>query len=456
METLEIPQFTLAKVGPRREKDKERKKGGAWFWLNGGGAGTGGIGGLGAGAGGGGFAGLLGLSGLAAKALVVLVLGGLALSAYNLGRSLAPVNPDETVRAFVPREKPADEGLAASAGASPASGLSMVSGSLTDGAGAAPDAGAAAGAGKDPAAGAAPESAAAPAAAIPIPAATAPPATAPPALPADPVAAAGKFSAKFGQLSTAPGGGTAYPTLAGGSGLSTGSNGKFDPGALGKAHVFSKPSSSHRAATRPSVNGRRDRAFSQLKNASNLSRAGSAAGGTETASTSADMPFSNNPAVGTVVTGGGAGSQNTSGAGAGADGGPVGNNNGGATQDPGNANGKNATPWSNQARQAAGALLVASILIGIAKFLPTTWAMIALAIAAMLGAFAMGLGNQVSAMGGGPQGKLLVAGGAAAMGGAGLGAAGNAVSSAVMVWTGVASGLLAGVIGAKGLMGKLN
>jgi len=453
MQTAEIPQFTLAKVGPRR--DRERKKGGMWFWLNAGGATPGGVAGLGTEAGTGGLTGLLGLTSLAAKAAVALLLGALAVSAYNLGRSLAPEQPQDGIRAFVPRDKPAGADALAS-GSSPssqASGLSMVEGSLNEGA--APNAGAA-DAAKEPPAAAAPDATAAVAPAIPIPAVAPPPPTTPPPASMDPAAAAGKFSTKFGQLSTGGGQGS-YPTLAGGPGMSVGTNGKFDPMALGKTHVFAKPATARRAASRPAVNGRRDRAFQQLRNASNLSRAGMSAGGTETAQTSADMPFSNNPSVAAVVTGGGAGVQDAGGAGAN-DGGPIGNNNnnGGATQDPGDASHQNATPWSNQARQAAGALLVASILIGIAKFLPGMWGMIALAIAAMLGAFAMGLGHQVAAMGGGPQGKLLVAGGAAAMGGAGLGAAGNAVSSAVMVWTGVASGLLAGIIGAKGLMGKLN
>src|SRR4051812_35337941 len=80
METAEIPQIKLAKVGGRRE----RKKGGlAWFGRGAGGSFSGATGGLG------GFSGLGGLS-LLAKSGVAVLLSVLGAGAYNVGQGMTP------------------------------------------------------------------------------------------------------------------------------------------------------------------------------------------------------------------------------------------------------------------------------------------------------------------------------------------------------------------------------
>ena len=443
-DTAEIPQFKLAKVGKDRPKKDEKKKGGIPLWLRmAGNNPLGGLGTLGAGTGGSGF---LGLSGLVAKGLIALLIGALCVSAYNVGKGLGPGDASLSApKMFMPKEREAHSATAGG-GASGSSGLSMVSGSLdgkTAEERAAEAAAANAEAGKS---GTAEPPEAAPAA----PTAGDMMAQVQEAAGSAPEAAKekGPFSQRFGQLTSSLGG--ARSSLSGGSGLAGGVNSKFDPTKLGTSKRFSAPPKASRSSSKPARANTRGRAFRQLRAASDLSRAGSRASTAEAAATAADTPFNNNPAIGTVITGGGAGVSNAGGGGV-TDSGPVGNTGSTATSEPEEATKKNSTPWKQQAQMGAMALMGASILLLIARFLPPPWSMIARAIAAALGAMAIAMGQQAMQMGGGVQGKLLMAGGAAAM----IGAATSAmVEGAVGMWAGIAGGLLSGAAGVMSMMKK--
>src|SRR4051812_17345858 len=106
METVEIPQIKLAKVGGRRE----RKKGGlAWFGRGAGGSFSGATGGLG---------GLGGLS-LLAKIGVAVLLSVLGAGAYNVGQGMKPVldGAGQKPSLFASKDAPATSTVDASAAA---------------------------------------------------------------------------------------------------------------------------------------------------------------------------------------------------------------------------------------------------------------------------------------------------------------------------------------------------
>jgi nucleotide-binding universal stress UspA family protein len=464
MDTTQVPEFKLAKVGKKRE----RKKAGV-FWTGGGsgGAFTGATGGMGV---------------LAIKGAIILGMAVLGAGAYNVGMSMAPKSGAlSKPKAFASKEVKDASAGAAVVGPAPASGLAMVSGSLD---GKTPEQRAAEAAAAEAAAKAeadrkakeeedarkAAEEEAKKAAASPD---------------ADAVAAAagngaaggaGKnsaFGSRFGQLSSSLGGG--HSGLAGGAGLSGGIGRSFGSapnlGATGKSHGQAKQVTAGRAGARAIANkGHSSRAFRQLVAANKQSQIARNST-SEGAASAADSAFENNPGADKAITGGGAG-QGGAGAGDSAPGGATSGNSGptGCTGDCAGGTGGNpghtdASPWKDQIKTAAGLAVAASALLiiaGIWSLMQWPYCKIVAGIlgglAAALGVAVLGLGGSIQSMGG-PGTMYMVTGGIiAAAGGMVLANAASGmqgalgVSSTMISWAGIFGGLLGGATSAGDLM----
>lgn len=414
METAEIPNFKLAKVGK-----KDRKKGGLPFGLGGGGSGSGFAGALG---GSGSGAGALGA--LLSKAAVMLVVGMLGVGAYNVGKGMAPKMPKKAPpKPFAQAEKPKYSDLSGviktqDAGAS---SLSMVSGSLD---GKTPEQRAAEAAAAEAAAKAeaerkakeeadaaaaatGPADAAGKAAGGGMPDAAALAGAVGAAGSAAPGGKGSPFGSRFGQLSSGLGGG--HSGLSGGAGMSGGIGRQFEAGKLGQMKAMPQATTPGRTSAKPVANnGRSGRAFKQLQAAKQRSVMGAQAPSAEGASQAADSAFNNNPGANSAITGGGAG---TSGAGSGGTAAPGanpgGNSGGGPTtgsegtdsgtgDDPCPAEGcpgSDVTPWGGLVKLASMCILIASIILGVAALLASAPAGISTAAAEWLGGIAAALGG---------------------------------------------------------------
>lgn len=451
----EAPRVPLAKVEKREE---ERKKGGFFWWLRSGKtlgelarggagmAGAGGMGGVGVPGWLAAIARLLASVGLGnvslatflTKALIAMIIAALCASAYNFGRSLNPslqaaAQPAAPGKPFLERERKASR-------ADMRSGLGLA-GKIDDpaaqqAAAAAPSADASK---QDPSAGApgAPDAAAGGAADA------AGFASGVGAEEAGKAASSGGFSQKYGALSSGLGGGAsrAGATLAGGAGMSSGVSRSFDSLKMGRSQAFARTQKVAKTAARAPVRAVKGKAFKQLARANTASQAARATGVPESAQTSADAPFTNNaplnqtvanpPGMNGTSTGGGSGVTNTptptnpTTGGGGGGSGPTG-------VDPlppemPNPNAANVTPWAQQGKMAAMALMAGIVCLLIASVVGKIEpygriaSQILGGIAAMCGALAIAMGMQMMGMGPGAKnvaqmylgaGGLLVAGGA--------------------------------------------
>ncbi|HAM35566.1 MAG TPA: hypothetical protein DEB40_02035 [Elusimicrobia bacterium] len=338
----QVPHFKLAKVG-----EKRRKGAGLPFfnWGKGGARGGFGIGGSG---GSGAARGLLGvggsggtagaLAGLGGKIGVSLLVCALSVGAYSVGKVLAPdssrFEAKKKPQLFAKAEKTKYEGdlskLPGDSRASP-SGLGMVSGSLD---GLTPEERAARAKAEEEKRKAEAEAAAkaeadagkeqpSPAGAPVDPAALAAAAA---GAGKTPGAEPGGLGRKFGMLSNSFGSG-----LAGGAGLSGGVNRGFDAPKFkadpGKMLAFSSKSPTTGRTKSRAVNVGRSSgkglARRQLDNAHSLSNQ-ARQGQSESRAAYASAPFDNNPAIGSAITGGGAGTGSN----------PIGTSGGGFTPNP--------------------------------------------------------------------------------------------------------------------------
>ena len=317
MQTRDVPQIKLAKVG----KDRERKKGGLPWWLGGKGAPSsfaGATGGAGAG-GAGGLAGGLSpaLVALIPKLAIATMISAVAGGAWLFGKATMPVSArhhrprafanaaEEKARDYAESEK---KDLPTEAAAP--SGLSMVSGSL--GGGSAGQAPAAGDAGKTGDASAADQAGAAGQGDAAGQAAAAPPVD-----PAALAAAAGKagaagsaknpFGNKIGALSSSMGslGGAGQTMLSGGGGLFGGVGSHFAGPKLGEGlKAFAAAARPSRTTARARAGGAghtRGLASSQLNNAFRGSKAAAHSGG-DNASYLAAQPFDNGMATDKMIS----------------------------------------------------------------------------------------------------------------------------------------------------------
>lgn len=366
METADIPNIQLKKVG----KDRDKKKSGAPLFGGGknansfrgalggsgtggaggfssvlGGAGAGGIGGAG-GAGGGFFASLMARLGtqMGVRLIMALVAGTILGGSYLVGRAMRPQSGKHGPRAFsdASAQKARDNARYGDTsnlpgGGNMQSGLNMISGSL-DGKTAEQIAAEKAAAEKAAQDAQAAEQAAAPKDAAPAADAAG---AAVPAMPgAD--AAGGKgggssFGNRFGSLSTSLGGGS-HSGLSGGAGLSGGMSGKFDTAKLGSAlRGFGGSTAAPRSAGKAPLarrGGPRGLAGRQLNKAFTQSTQAAKQAGTG-ASYTASQPFDNIQGSDKMIsdpTGAPAGAPRSGGAGAPA--GTTGGSGGGGGDQP--------------------------------------------------------------------------------------------------------------------------
>lgn len=433
MDTTQVPEFKLAKVGKRREK----KRAGA-FWLGGGG--------------GGGFAGAVGGSGvLAFKAALLALLAVMCVGAYNVGSSMAPAKKGalQKPKTFASKDIAAAPSANNAASVALPSGLAMVNGSLD---GKTPEeraaeAAAAAAAAKAEADRKAKEEEDARKKAEEDAKKNAVPAVDPAAMAAAAGAGAGGAGAgaggkgighgKFGALSSSLGGG--HSGLAGGAGLSGGVGRAFAAtGSSGKSNSFGKTAAPSRATAKAAATPRamgKGRAFRQLVNANQRGQAARSSGGAEGAAQAADDGFTHNAGAGSAITGGGAG---TGGAGAG-DHAPSAdpNSSKGPTGCTGDCSGgaanvghTDSSPWKDEIETAGKLEIAAGIMLLVAGIFSKLsnaggpWTQFFKIAAGILGGIAAIMGGVIAGLGasingkGGPGTMHIVIGGAYVIGGA--------------------------------------
>lgn len=481
MDTTKVPEIKLRKVG----KDRERKKGGAWWnfgragkgWSGAtGGAGRAAVAGMPAGG-----IGMLSMGQLAASIIAVVI----GLGAYGMGMQLSPsASAGKGPKVFDAREQVKTETAGGPAGPTLPSGLAMVTGSLdgkTPEQRAAEEAAAKRAAEEEAARKAAEEEAARKAEEDAAKAAEA----AAPAVP-DPAAMAAAADAgqakgmgsKFGQLSTGLGGGRSG--LAGGAGMSGGVGRNFAPVKAGAANGMGTTKAPGREQAKIITNkkqvstnkfGRRSKALRQLMETNRRSRSGAANTSLEGAATATDSAFSNNMGATKGVEGGGAG---TGGAGAGGDtasspvtGGPIGGGTSDGTQTQNPGGGVNVTPWQAEldwaTRLYTGAMIALLILGIMSAMANTPWTAWMKAIIIAAGALVAAAGAAIGVLGGimiskgahGLQGGLWIGAGAAiAVAGisvivnaAAKAVAAGATTAGIATATTVISGLIGGVAG---------
>lgn len=311
-----------------------------------------------------------GLAGLGGKVAVALLLCALGVGAFGVGRMLAPHDVDANVAAQrLAFDTPSRSSVSAGSlpGSDPnVSAMQVIPESLD---GMTPEqraAAAAAAAAKAEADRKAKEAAdaAAKAAAQPVPEAA--PAVAAPAAPAaaDPFAAGNSpFKDKFGQLTNF---GSAHSALSGGLGTPLASAAKENALKNGDAKAIAKAQPNKiaaRASSRMPSGHERGFAFRQLARSNGLSRAGAASSG-ESSSALADSAFGNTPIGAGAITGGGAGTQDATGAGI-QQGGPTpaATSIQQGTQAPPEAQHKNSSQWQQIAMAGAAALAMGGMLL---------------------------------------------------------------------------------------------
>ena len=323
MDTIEVPNFKLAKVGKEREK---KRGGGGWLGARGAGSGfSGAVGGAGAGAGG-----LMGTGMSLAKLLMILLVSGVvSAGAWKMGGMFVGDASDgkpAAAKVFADKDagKYADtSGVIKNEKSIPNSLGYINNDGLTDEQRAAKKAADDAAAAKAAADAQAKADADAKAKALADAAAASatPEAVAPAAAGPEAVARKGLTAGKFGSLGSSTGGGGG---LSGGAGLSGGINGKFagmgglgGKGQNGAISAFRSPSKAASSGATPASHGHSNAkgfARQQLDQAFGQSRSALATGKSESASAGAGAPFDNNGAQGTAISGPGLGSGTQTGA----------------------------------------------------------------------------------------------------------------------------------------------